>query len=87
MLREERDRALKVGVKQSHKKSPFNEGQNVPDSIVSALSSSPGDRTSFYLAVNAFGIQTREVLRTSGLRFQARIHNDIPMFRSLHANT
>ena len=42
MLREERDRALKVGVKQPHKKSSFNEGQNVPDSIVSALSSSPG---------------------------------------------
>ena len=42
MLREKGIRAPKVGVKQLHKESPFNKGQDAPDSIVSALSFSPG---------------------------------------------
>lgn len=38
MLWEEKDKGPKVGVKQ---KIPLNQGQGVPDSIASALSSSP----------------------------------------------
>lgn len=52
-----RDRAPKVGVKQPHKKSPFNEGQNVPDSIVSALSSSPVFFIPTILSLSLFKIQ------------------------------